>query len=280
MTDPLHELIEHSLDFTVHAAAVTPIQAPHSTGWRVLPELVVALPCAGARVRLEIDGGPILHLDDGEAFCVAGGIRHRATLTTARGVSRWCHIAYRILGGLDPLQLVVPAFVVPAPQGRRVGAICSDLARLATAPTGIASAVRRRALGFELLALILAQSPSSPGAISRMQALHRLAPILVMIGRDLPRGGPSIPALASAAAVSRSRLHALFRTALGRSPLQHILACRLRLAQHLLIGSDLAVAAVAARAGFGDAFHFSRTFHRVCGESPSDYRRRSLAGQA
>jgi transcriptional regulator GlxA family with amidase domain len=113
-----------------------------------------------------------------------------------------------------------------------------------------------------------------------MQALRRLAPVLALIEQELADGGPGVAALALAADVSRSRLHTLFRTALGRSPLQHILACRLRLAQRLLIGSDLAIAAVAARAGYGDAFHFSRTFRRVCGESPSDYRRRGLANQA
>ena len=84
-----------------------------------------------------------------------------------------------------------------------------------------------------------------------------------------------MPLLARAVGVSTSRLHALFHDALGLSPLQYVQRQRLRRAQQLLAGSDLPVAEVGARAGFGDAFHFSRTFRRAFGEGPRAWRERS-----
>jgi AraC-like DNA-binding protein len=276
VADDLIDLIERSLDLTVIAAAVTPVKHPHSTGWRSAPELIVAQPSDGARGRLEIEGGPTVIVRDGDAFCVPCGIRHRSTLITPKGISRWAHVAFRALGGIDPLALLEPVFLIPMPQGARVGAICTELAALAQPPAGLATVARRHALGFELLALVAERTRPLPGALARANALRRLAPAIALIERSLAQGGPSVPALARAADVSRSRLHALFQAALGVSPLQHVLSTRIATACRFLLGSDLPIAEIAARSGFGDAFHFSRMFRRSVGMSPTAYRARGF----
>jgi AraC-like DNA-binding protein len=276
MSESFFELIEKSLDFTILAAGVTPVVHPHTTGWRSAPELIIAAPSDGALVRLELEGGRVLTPPAGSAFYVPSGITHRASLATAGGTSLWAHISYRILGSIDPLSLITPLFIIPAPQGRRIGEICTELTALLAGRSSLLNATRRRALGFELLAIVLSNARPTPVTVLRIQAIQRIAPALSIIETKLSTGGPSVASLAHDCGVSRSRLHVLFHAALGRSPLQHIQASRLRRAQHLLLGSDSAIATVATLSGFGDAFHFSRTFKRLVGENPSSYRLRGL----
>lgn len=270
LSETLIRLIDRSLDFQVGHAAATPIEDPHSTGWRILPELVVAVPVAGARGGLQVEGGPELLIPEGTAWAVRGGLPHCARLRSPRGVSLWAHVTFRILGAIDPLALVEAPIVRSA--GARIGEICCELAILQRTPTDLHALARGKALGFELLALLLIDARPLPQALERLRILERIAPALALTEERLGQGGPAIPTLAKAAGVSPSHLHALFHEALGCSPLQHVLTCRIRRAQHLLLASDLPVAVVAQRSGFGDAFHFSRSFRRACGLSPTAYR--------
>lgn len=65
----------------------------------------------------------------------------------------------------------------------------------------------------------------------------------------------------------------LFGGALGVTPHQHLLRCRLRASARLLVSSDLSVTEVALEAGFEDLSNFVRTFRRAAGTSPGAFRR-------
>ncbi|HUK65734.1 MAG TPA: AraC family transcriptional regulator [Anaeromyxobacteraceae bacterium] len=65
----------------------------------------------------------------------------------------------------------------------------------------------------------------------------------------------------------------LFHHFSGTTPYRFLLKLRLNLAVDLLLGTDLLVKEVAARAGFEDPFHFSRVFRRVQGIPPADFQR-------
>ncbi|MCP4363084.1 MAG: AraC family transcriptional regulator [Chloroflexi bacterium] len=78
---------------------------------------------------------------------------------------------------------------------------------------------------------------------------------------------------AAAAGVSQSHLRALFEKWLGESPRQFHTRYRIEQAARLLNEQQLGVAEVAYHLGFADTRHFSRTFKRVMGTSPGNYRR-------
>lgn len=67
----------------------------------------------------------------------------------------------------------------------------------------------------------------------------------------------------------------LFSRAVGVTPHQYLLRCRLRLAARLLAESDLPVTQVAFDVGFGDLSNFVRSFGRAAGVSPGAFRRAS-----
>jgi AraC family transcriptional regulator of arabinose operon len=89
----------------------------------------------------------------------------------------------------------------------------------------------------------------------------------------------SLAELATGAGTSPTHLSRLFRAELGVSPAWALRVMRLQRAAMLLTRTSLSVQAVATLTGFATQFHFSDTFRRHYGMSPSDYRKRAMAGQ-
>lgn len=87
-------------------------------------------------------------------------------------------------------------------------------------------------------------------------------------GDDLTLG-----AIARQAAMSSRTLHRRFREQTGTTPLQWLHGARLRQARQLLETTDLPVARIAARAGFGSTTTLRDRFRRTLGTTPQAYRR-------
>ncbi|MDQ2799915.1 MAG: helix-turn-helix transcriptional regulator [Armatimonadota bacterium] len=87
-----------------------------------------------------------------------------------------------------------------------------------------------------------------------------------------------LPALAEVACVTPEHLCRLFKAALGHSPAETVRLARLDRAAILLARSNYTVGEVAALYGFLSPFHFSRAFKKVQGQSPSAFRRQTVAG--
>jgi AraC-like DNA-binding protein len=64
-----------------------------------------------------------------------------------------------------------------------------------------------------------------------------------------------------------------FRQSVGVAPARYRLIRRIDAACSMLQHTDLTAKAIAARVGFGDEFHFSRSFKQVTGVPPSEFRR-------
>lgn len=79
--------------------------------------------------------------------------------------------------------------------------------------------------------------------------------------------------LARAAGVSARTLARRFHASLGTTPLQWILAQRIRLAQELLESTALPVDRIAERSGFGSPGNLRQQFTKALGMSPQRYRR-------
>jgi transcriptional regulator GlxA family with amidase domain len=89
----------------------------------------------------------------------------------------------------------------------------------------------------------------------------------------------TLPELASQANVSVRTLVRRFAAATGTTPLQWLLAQRVRRAQHLLESSDEPVERIASLAGFGTAANLRQHFTRAVGVPPMHYRR-TFRGEA
>lgn len=68
----------------------------------------------------------------------------------------------------------------------------------------------------------------------------------------------------------------LLKRQTGRGFLAHLHECRIAEARRLLETTTLSAKEVAAAVGYGSASDFGRWFRRVCGETPTAYRRRRL----
>jgi len=73
--------------------------------------------------------------------------------------------------------------------------------------------------------------------------------------------------------MSQSALAHTCKAILGAPPARLFLQCRMDYARRLLATSCLSVKQVAGRVGFDDPYHFSRTFKKIIGRSPSESRR-------
>jgi transcriptional regulator GlxA family with amidase domain len=92
---------------------------------------------------------------------------------------------------------------------------------------------------------------------------------------DLAYGQPlNIAALASVACVSEAHFIRAFRVAFGETPHRYLQRRRVERALFLLRCTDRSITDICYDVGFASLGTFSKTFHLIVGESPTDYRRR------
>lgn len=80
--------------------------------------------------------------------------------------------------------------------------------------------------------------------------------------------------LAEIAAYEKTYFSTLFKRIFSISPFQYIQEKRIEKAQSMLRNTDAKLSVIADELGFNDAFHLSKTFKKMTGESPSDFRER------
>ena len=82
----------------------------------------------------------------------------------------------------------------------------------------------------------------------------------------------SLEELADAAGLSITHFSQMFRQSTGQSPHQFVLHRKIERAKEMLRVAEMRVLDVAVACGFKNQQHFARTFRRVCGASPTEYR--------
>jgi AraC family transcriptional regulator len=65
----------------------------------------------------------------------------------------------------------------------------------------------------------------------------------------------------------------VFRVSFGQSPHTYVMRRRVERAQGLMLSTNQALGQIALDCGFADQAHFTKTFRRLCGESPGEWRR-------
>ena len=108
------------------------------------------------------------------------------------------------------------------------------------------------------------------------QSQFRLKQMLSFIRQNYMRH-ITLDDIAAAALVSKSECLRCFRRRFEMTPIQYLIQCRLELAHHLLISTELSIKEVASRCGFEDAGYFGRIFRSRTGMTPAAYRKHNCA---
>ena len=112
-------------------------------------------------------------------------------------------------------------------------------------------------------------SPTEPLSLTLRHPAVRLAKELL---DHQPSRAWHLADLAQMAGVSSHHLVECFTREVGVSPRQYLLSVRVRLAQEMLAGSDIAITDLALELGFSSSQHFAATFKRLTGETAQGYR--------
>jgi AraC family transcriptional regulator len=82
-----------------------------------------------------------------------------------------------------------------------------------------------------------------------------------------------IPQLARLVGLSASHFCRAFKCSFGVSPRAYVLRRRIEVAQALMLTTPAPLSAIALSCGMCDQQHFTRSFRRIVGETPSNWRR-------
>jgi AraC-like DNA-binding protein len=268
-----------SLTVEVEAAGMTPVPNGHSTGWRVLPALLVAQG-RNCRIRVDVERAARVQTCEtrpGGALLIAPGMRHRAEVFESQGgASWWSHLNVRVLGSVSLLDFYdVPALASRA-ASPELGDANARLSQLLGDGGALTARIEIQEIGLRLLRLVLSQATLRPSYQAFEEGAARLAPVLAFIQQHVQEP-LTRDDLAERAHMSPSRFHVAFRRVMGVPPLQYVARIRLRRAQQMLVTTDHTVAEVGEACGYPDAFHFSRLFKREIGIGPLAYRKQGLA---
>ncbi len=87
-------------------------------------------------------------------------------------------------------------------------------------------------------------------------------------------GKITLEILARSFFVSKTQLFRSFKASYGVAPMQYCLQKKIELAKSMLSDGKLKISEIAESLSFTDAKHFTKTFKRLTGELPKNYRRR------
>ncbi|WP_018641407.1 AraC family transcriptional regulator [Bradyrhizobium huanghuaihaiense] len=196
----------------------------------------------------------------------ASGIRlssARLALITRKGAGAGLHDA----SSDDPvLQSLSKALLAVERMQEDHTALCADALRLAV---------------LARLFALQSEGQSKPGERSErpIRGLQkwRLKRVLDYIDNHFCRK-IALADLAAAAGLSRMHFAAQFRAATGCRPHEFILRQRIRRAKDLLRNCEMTVVEIALAVGFQSQAHFTTTFRRFTGDTPSRWRNAAAAG--
>jgi AraC-like DNA-binding protein len=176
----------------------------------------------------------------------------------------------------DPaLKAFPPAFVVRPPPGPGQAwfdaSIAYALEESSGQPRELRSTKLPELLLIEVLRLHLANAPAAERGWLAAVRDPLLAPVMKAI-HTAPERKWTVADLAREASASRSLLDGRFRDVLGLSPMRYVKEWRMRVAQDLLVTTEVTVGAIARRVGYESEEAFSRAFKRAHGQSPSLWR--------
>jgi AraC family transcriptional regulator len=117
------------------------------------------------------------------------------------------------------------------------------------------------------------QPAPAKGGLTPWQKRKVLTYIEDRLGEPVP-----VERVAAMVALSVSHFSRAFKESLGQTPHAHIVKIRIKRAKDLMLTTNESLSQISVTCGFADQSHLSRTFRRVCGQSPNAWRRANTAG--
>lgn len=93
MKDVFDTLLEQSLRFEYQSAGLDHLKQPYTTGWRVLPGLMLSQAHQGREI-MYLPSGESIIAREGELIVLPAGVRHKVDVATPWELRRWAHVNY------------------------------------------------------------------------------------------------------------------------------------------------------------------------------------------
>jgi AraC family transcriptional regulator len=105
---------------------------------------------------------------------------------------------------------------------------------------------------------------------------ERIQRVLDYIEKHIADSNLSIEELASVAYVSPHQLSRLFKSSIGLTLHQFVIAQRISLAKLIMLSGDKSLSETAYQCGFANQAHFTTRFRDMTGETPNKFKERML----
>jgi AraC-like DNA-binding protein len=186
----------------------------------------------------------------------------------------WSHIHFRIMESVDLISLLKqPITITETAAVNKIGGYNRELIKLSERKPPLPSEYTRiQTICYDILSIILNHTSFREDAGKLFDTHQRLAPLIQEIAKSYKEQW-TIERMTKIACLSRSRLHHVFKSVYGQSPLEYAKAIRLSEARKLLLTTNLQVSEIAIDVGYEDPFYFCRCFTQLFGVSPTQYRK-------
>lgn len=123
-----------------------------------------------------------------------------------------------------------------------------------------------------LLLQTLEKEATSSIVTSKNDHLHQTVQLIITYIENNYAQDLSIEQLATTYFISPTYLSKIFKEITGYSPINYLIQVRLKQAYNLLLNDEFTIKEIAKSVGYEDAYHFSKSFKKQYGCSPSQFR--------
>lgn len=261
----------NNLKFTYVKGGISPVSKIDSGDYRVYPNWILVCP-QNESGKVEIRNDSIKYFRQDEAVVIKPNVQHRFFMASQSTViSLWSHVNFSLPGNIDVAQFLDTPLIVTGSQGKRIGEINAQLAKLPQNEFSLQTESRFLELGFSLLSIICSVSVEKDMSDFFSDQSQRIRDMLLYIDRNLDKE-LTRDSLANYCGLSTARFHVVFQKCTGMAPMKFVKDQRMNKAKILLVRTSISISQISRMIGYNDPYTFSREFRKTVGFSPRPYR--------
>jgi len=275
----LNKIIEENLKFKYTKFGVFKSKQELRTDWIIMPVDVLAYIAEGNGKILFRESNTLYSVEPGEAILSRGGKVRKNLFSPENGklIVYWMHLRYEIVNSFNLLRLFDFPKVFKDGTAKKIGERLKNLIDLSysTQASSVSEIGGCKALGMEILALMLKECHLKDDALSLLNQYREFADIIDYIERHINKK-ITVAELAKKYCLSVSRFHRVFKATTGKAPTEFIIGKRIQKAQSLLVTTKMSLTEISEMTGFVNVYYFSRIFKQYSGITPAAYRRKLI----